>query len=97
MAIPRTYHVVTLGCPKNDVDSAHLERMLTGGDLLSVPMYDEADAIIGAWFLRNQALAQRFRAEPDIVQRIVHGITAERLQQMQGEAEAMTDPLAGYR
>lgn len=58
---------------------------------------DEADAIIGAWFLRNQALAQRFRAEPDIVQRIVHGITAERLQAMQGEAEEMTDPLAGYR
>lgn len=58
---------------------------------------DEADAIIGAWFLRNQALAQRFRAEPDIVQRIVHGITAERLQAMQGEAEAMNDPLGAYR
>ena len=46
MAIPRTYHLVTLGCPKNDVDSEHLERMLTGGDLISVPMYEDADAII---------------------------------------------------
>ncbi len=46
MAIPRTYHVVTLGCPKNDVDSEHLERMLTGGDLIQVPMYQDADAII---------------------------------------------------
>ena len=36
MAVPRTYHVVTLGCPKNDVDSEHLERLLTGGELLPV-------------------------------------------------------------
>lgn len=42
----RTYHVVTLGCPKNDVDSEHLERMLTGGDLIQVPMYQDADAIV---------------------------------------------------
>lgn len=46
MAVPRTYHLVTLGCPKNDVDSSHLERLLTGGDLIPVPMAGEADAII---------------------------------------------------
>jgi len=46
MAVPRTYHLVTLGCPKNDVDSEHLERLLTGGELLPVLRADEADAII---------------------------------------------------
>lgn len=46
MAVPRTYHLVTLGCPKNDVDSEHLERLLTGGELLSVLQPETADAII---------------------------------------------------
>jgi ribosomal protein S12 methylthiotransferase len=46
MAAPRTYHLVTLGCPKNDVDSAHLARLLEGGDLLPVADPQEADAII---------------------------------------------------
>lgn len=46
MAVPRTYHLVTLGCPKNDVDSEHLERILTGGELLPVVEPAEADAII---------------------------------------------------
>ncbi len=46
MATPKTYHLVTLGCPKNDVDSEHLERLLTGGDLLPVLQPRDADAII---------------------------------------------------
>jgi len=46
MAIPRSYHLVTLGCPKNDVDSSHLERLLTGGELIPVLQPEEADAII---------------------------------------------------
>jgi ribosomal protein S12 methylthiotransferase len=46
MAVPRTYHLVTLGCPKNDVDSEHLERLLTGGELLPVLRPRDADAII---------------------------------------------------
>ncbi len=46
MAVPRTYHIVTLGCPKNDVDSEHLERLLTGGELLPVLQPEAADAII---------------------------------------------------
>lgn len=46
MAVPRTYHLVTLGCPKNDVDSEHLERLLTGGELLPVVQPEAADAII---------------------------------------------------
>ena len=46
MAVPKTYHLVTLGCPKNDVDSEHLERLLTGGELLPVVNASEADAII---------------------------------------------------
>ena len=46
MAVPRSYHVVTLGCPKNDVDSEHLERLLTGGELLPVADPCDADAVI---------------------------------------------------
>ena len=46
MPVPRTYHLVTLGCPKNDVDSEHLERLLTGGELLPVLQPEAADAII---------------------------------------------------
>ncbi len=46
MGVPRTYHLVTLGCPKNDVDSEHLERLLTGGELLPVLQPRDADAII---------------------------------------------------
>jgi ribosomal protein S12 methylthiotransferase len=46
MTVPRTYHLVTLGCPKNDVDSEHLERLLTGGELLPVLQPGDADAII---------------------------------------------------
>lgn len=46
MATPKTYHIVTLGCPKNDVDSEHLERLLTGGELLPVLQPGDADAII---------------------------------------------------
>ena len=46
MPVPRTYHLVTLGCPKNDVDSEHLGRLLTGGELLPVLQPEDADAII---------------------------------------------------
>ncbi|MCC6381009.1 MAG: 30S ribosomal protein S12 methylthiotransferase RimO [Dehalococcoidia bacterium] len=46
MAVPRTYHLVTLGCPKNDVDSEHLDRLLAGGDLLPVVEPAAADALI---------------------------------------------------
>jgi ribosomal protein S12 methylthiotransferase len=46
MAAPKTYHLVTLGCPKNDVDSEHLERLLAGGELLPVVEPAAADALI---------------------------------------------------
>ncbi len=46
MPVPKTYHIVTLGCPKNDVDSEHLERLLTGGELLPVIQPQDADAIV---------------------------------------------------
>jgi ribosomal protein S12 methylthiotransferase len=46
VTVPRTYHLVTLGCPKNDVDSEHLERLLVGGELLPVVEPRSADAII---------------------------------------------------
>jgi ribosomal protein S12 methylthiotransferase len=46
MARPQTYHLVTLGCPKNDVDSEHFERLLSSGELLPVVDPREADAIV---------------------------------------------------
>jgi len=46
MPTPRTYHLVTLGCPKNDVDSEHLERLLVGGTLTPVDDTAAADAVI---------------------------------------------------
>ena len=46
MAKPRTYHLVTLGCPKNDVDSEHFERLLAGGELLPVMDVSQADAVV---------------------------------------------------
>lgn len=58
---------------------------------------DEADAIIGAWFLREMAIQMRMQLRPDIVSRIVHGVTAEQLQAAQGDALPMEDPLGGYR
>lgn len=58
---------------------------------------DEADAVIGAWLLREQALAERMKFTPDIVSRIAHGVTAERLHALQGESIQLDDPLGGYR
>jgi hypothetical protein len=58
---------------------------------------DEADAVLMAWLYRDQAIAQRMQLRPDIVQRIVHGVTPEQLQAAQGDALPMEDPLGGYR
>jgi hypothetical protein len=58
---------------------------------------DEADAVIMAWLYRDQAIAQRMQLRPDIVQRIVHGITPEQLHAAQGDALPFDDPLGAYR
>ncbi len=58
---------------------------------------DEADAVIQAWLFRELAIQLRYRAEPDIVQRLVHGTTAEQLEIDRHTAAEMEDPLAGYR
>ena len=46
MASPRTYHLITLGCPKNDVDSDHFERSLAAGNVSPVEDAGDADALI---------------------------------------------------
>lgn len=46
MAVPSTYHLVTLGCPKNDVDSEYLDRLLEGGGLRPVGGPADADVLI---------------------------------------------------
>jgi hypothetical protein len=58
---------------------------------------DEADAVIQAWLYRDDALAQRFRAQPDIVQRLVHGTTPEQYEEQLNMAVEIDDPLGGYR
>jgi hypothetical protein len=58
---------------------------------------DEADAVIMAWLYRDQAISQRMQMRPDIVQRIVHGITPEQLHAAQGDALPFDDPLGAYR
>ncbi len=71
MAVPKTYHLVTLGCPKNDVDSEHLERLLTGGELLPVVDAADADAIIvNTCGFIEQSQAQSMEA--------VHGLAANK-------------------
>jgi ribosomal protein S12 methylthiotransferase len=45
MAVAKTYHLVTLGCPKNEVDSEHFERLLVG-HLQPAADPESADAII---------------------------------------------------
>src|SRR5690606_20580516 len=57
---------------------------------------DEADAVLQAWLYRELAIQMRFRAEPSIVDRLVHGTTAEQLEHNLNQAVDMGDPLAGY-
>lgn len=58
---------------------------------------DEADAVLQAWLYREQALAERFRSKPDIVQRLVHGTTQEQYEEQMNTAAEIDDPLGGYR
>ena len=41
-----TYHLVTLGCPKNQVDSDKLEGLLAADGLSSVDQASDADLIV---------------------------------------------------
>jgi hypothetical protein len=63
---------------------------------LSGASTDEADAILMAWMYRELAIQLMYRATPDIVQRLVHGTTAEQVEEEQGMAAPMDDPLANY-
>lgn len=70
MPVPRTYHLVTLGCPKNDVDSEHLERLLAGGELIPVLQPKEADAVIvNTCGFIEQSQAESFAAIRDLAGR----------------------------
>lgn len=54
---------------------------------------DEADAVLMAWHHRDQALADRVRNEPGLIDRIVHGMTAEKMNAMAGQPVELDDPL----
>ena len=45
-AEPRTYHLVTLGCPKNDVDSDKLEGTLVADGLVANDDVETADVVV---------------------------------------------------
>lgn len=64
---------------------------------LSGASTDEADAVIMAWLYRDDAIAARLRFKPDIVSKLVHGVTAEQMRRQQGEALPMDDPLGSWR
>ena len=40
------YHLITMGCPKNEVDSDGIEMLLRGADYAASPSSDEADVLI---------------------------------------------------
>lgn len=58
---------------------------------------DEADAVIQAWHYRDQAISRRLRHRPDIVDRIVRGVTEAKLIEEQSMAVDLDDPLREYR
>jgi hypothetical protein len=58
---------------------------------------DEADMVIQAWLYREQAIAMRFRTQPDIVQRLVHGTTQQQYEEQLGMSAEMDDPLREFR
>ncbi|MBE7520395.1 MAG: 30S ribosomal protein S12 methylthiotransferase RimO [Thermoflexaceae bacterium] len=76
MPVPRTYHLVTLGCPKNDVDSEHLERLLAGGELIPVLQPEGADAVIvNTCGFIEQSQAESFAAIRELAGRKQDGQT----------------------
>jgi hypothetical protein len=53
--------------------------------------------VLQALMYRDQAIAERFRARPDIVERLVRGTTDEQWQQQQSMPEPLADPLSSWR
>lgn len=41
-----SFHIITLGCPKNRVDSEHISQLLTEAGYISAPEPDNADVVI---------------------------------------------------
>jgi hypothetical protein len=64
---------------------------------LSGASTDEADAVLQGWVYYEQALAQLFTPRPDIVDRIVRGMSPAQLREEQAQPLPMDDPLRGFR
>lgn len=58
---------------------------------------DEADQVLTAWHYRDQALAERSFARPDIVDRIVHGKTPQQMREEAAQPVDFGDPLGEWR
>jgi hypothetical protein len=58
---------------------------------------DEADAVLQGWHYYEQALAALFTERPDIVARLVHGVTEETLRAQRGAPAEFDDPLKDFR
>lgn len=57
---------------------------------------DEADAVLGAWHYREQALARMLRIDVDIIDKIVHGKTEADVRRQRNTAEDLDDPLRDW-
>jgi hypothetical protein len=59
---------------------------------------DEADAVLGAWYYRDEALARWANRQPDIVSRIVHGKKSTVSEaELSHQAMELDDPLKEWR
>lgn len=64
---------------------------------LSGSSTDEADAVLGAWYYRSDALAARTNMSIDIVTRLNSAKTVQELRQERGEPMPFDDPLKVWR
>lgn len=58
---------------------------------------DDADAVLGAWYYRDQAIVQRQAYHVDVVDQVVHGKTVKQVREELNQAVEFDDPLSGWR
>jgi len=103
VSVGRTYHLVTLGCPKNQVDSDKLEATLVADGMAGVDAAEDADVVV----VNTCAFVEQARAESidtilDLSSRnpqaelVVTGCLAERSGPELSNALPEVDRVAGF-
>ena len=104
MSTPSRYHLVTLGCPKNEVDSDKLEGTLVGDGMTATDDPSEADLVV----VNTCAFIEDARQESidtvlalddlrrDDARLVVTGCMAERYGDELAEALPEVDSVAGF-